>query len=149
MKHIALIAASALFTIGGAGAALADDCSGHSHDTGTVVGGVGGAAIGGLASHSVVGAVAGGVVGALAGNAIDRAQDCDSHRADADDHSKDRAYQEGRADGQADADAQAADASAHAYQEGRTDANAQAYNDGYQDRAAQDTPRPTRDSGYP
>ena len=148
MKHITtFLAATALLTFGGVTAAYADDCSGHSHDTGTVVGGVGGAAIGGLASHSVVGAVAGGVVGALAGNAIDRAQDCDSHRADADDHSNDRAYREGRADGRADADAQAADANARAYTQGRSDANAQAYNDGYQDRATQD--RTARDSDYP
>ena len=143
MKHLTtFLAATALATFGGLGAASADECSGHSHDTGTVVGGVGGAAIGGLASHSVVGAVAGGVVGAVAGNAIDRAQDCDSHRADADDHANARAYQEGRADGRADADAQAADANTRAYDQGRADANAQAYNDGYQDRAAQDRDYP-------
>lgn len=77
MNRFALIAtAAAALTFAGTGAALADDCSGHSHDTGTAVGAVGGAAIGGLASHSVVGAVAGAVVGGVAGNAIDRSQDC-------------------------------------------------------------------------
>lgn len=107
MNRFALIAAaSAFLTIGGVGAAFADDCSGHSHDTGTAVGAVGGAAIGGLASHSIAGAVVGGVVGGVAGNAIARDQDCGDHQARAEDRDR------------------------H-----------QAYNDGYEDRAAEDRPR--------
>lgn len=66
-----------MLTMLGAPAALADDCSGRDHTTGTVLGAVGGAAIGGAASHNAGGAVAGAVVGGLAGNAIARAQDCD------------------------------------------------------------------------
>ena len=61
-----IVAAAALLTGLGLGSAYADACSGRSHDTGTAVGAVGGAAIGGLASHSVVGAVVGGVAGGLA-----------------------------------------------------------------------------------
>src|SRR3954470_5597565 len=60
----------------GAGAALADDCSGRDHTTGTVLGAAGGAAIGGVATHNAGGAIAGAVVGGLAGNAIARSQDC-------------------------------------------------------------------------
>jgi hypothetical protein len=71
-----IVAAAALLTGLGLGSAYADACSGRSHDTGTAVGAVGGAAIGGLASHSVVGAVVGGVAGGLAGNAIARSSDC-------------------------------------------------------------------------
>ena len=98
MNRLVLIAlASTFLTIGGAGAAFADDCSGHSHDTGTAVGAVGGAAIGGLASHSIVGAVVGGVVGGVAGNAVARDQDCD-HQAAVDDRARDRAYNDGYAD---------------------------------------------------
>ena len=63
----------------GSTAAFADACSGHSHDTGTALGAVGGAAIGGLASHSVGGAVVGGVAGGFAGNAIARSNDCNRH----------------------------------------------------------------------
>jgi Glycine zipper len=59
--------------------AAADSCSGHSHDTGTAVGAVGGGLIGGLASHSVVGGLAGAVVGGVAGNAIARSDDCSHH----------------------------------------------------------------------
>src|SRR3954470_15093802 len=65
----------------GAGAALADDCSGRDHTAGTVLGAAGGAAIGGTASHNAGGAIAGAVIGGLAGNAIDRAQDCDHRQA--------------------------------------------------------------------
>jgi hypothetical protein len=74
-----LVAAVAILFGAGSSAALADACSGHSHDTGTILGGAGGALIGGLASHNATGAVVGGVGGALAGNAIARAQDC-KHR---------------------------------------------------------------------
>lgn len=66
-----------LFTLASAGAALADDCSGHDHTAGTVIGAAGGAAIGGAASHNAGGAIAGAVIGGLAGNAIARSQDCD------------------------------------------------------------------------
>jgi Glycine zipper len=105
MKHFALLAAaSALALASNIAPAAADGCSGHDHDTGTVVGGVGGAAIVGLASHSVVGAVVGGVAGALAGNAIARSEDCDHHaRAGVNDRRD--AYEAGR-DDQADADRQ-------------------------------------------
>jgi hypothetical protein len=97
MNRIAMIAvASAFLAIGGVAPAIADDCSGHDHDTGTAVGAVGGAAIGGLASHSIVGAVVGGVVGGVAGNAIARDQDCD-HQA-AEDRARDQAYNDDYAD---------------------------------------------------
>ena len=107
MNRFALIAtAAAALTFAGTGAALADDCTGHNHDTGTVLGAAGGATIGGLASHSIVGAVVGGVVGGVAGNAIDRDQDCakQAERNDRDSHD--------------------------------------AYNQGYEDRAAQEDVRP-------
>lgn len=123
MKHLGMLAAaSALLTIAGAGAASADDCTGRNHDTGTVLGAAGGAAIGGLASHSVAGAVVGGVAGGLAGNAIARNEDCAKAEQRADDEDRARA----------DSD------------------RAQAYDEGYQDRAAQDReamnqPRPLHD----
>jgi len=112
MNRFALIAtAAAALSFAGAGAAWADDCTGHNHDTGTVLGAAGGATIGGLASHSVVGAVVGGVVGGVAGNAIDRDQDCakQADREDRDTHD--------------------------------------AYNQGYEDRAAQEQPAPPRPDG--
>ncbi len=81
MKHIAKFAAVAAIALAaGTVPALADACSGHSHDTGTALGAGGGALIGGLASHSVVGAVVGGVAGGFAGNAIARSEDC-NHRS--------------------------------------------------------------------
>lgn len=99
MRYIALLTASAALALAaGATAAAADECSGHNHDTGTVVGGVGGAAIGGLASHSVVGAVAGGVVGALAGNAIARSEDCDRQAREEDRADRHAAYEADRDD---------------------------------------------------
>jgi len=77
MKRFAMIAAvSGIVLVAGTIGAAADACSGHSHDTGTVLGAGGGALIGGLASHSVVGAVVGGVAGGFAGNAIARSEDC-------------------------------------------------------------------------
>ena len=43
MKHIGKIAAAALIALGaGTVSASADACSGHSHDTGTALGAVGG-----------------------------------------------------------------------------------------------------------
>jgi hypothetical protein len=75
MKNCLYVVVAA-FTVAGSACAYADDCSGRDHNTGTVVGAVGGAAIGGVASHNVGGAVVGGVLGALAGNAISRSEDC-------------------------------------------------------------------------
>lgn len=121
MRHIVIAAAaSALLALGGINAAHADECSGRSHDTGTALGAVGGAAIGGLASHSVVGAIAGAVVGGVAGNAIARGEDCD-HRAAVDRDGQRQAYVAGRAD-QADRDDVRADADGQqAYEAGRAD----------------------------
>jgi hypothetical protein len=80
MKHLGKIAAAAVVALGaGTISASADECSGHSHDTGTALGAVGGGLIGGLASHSVVGGLAGAVVGGVAGNAIARSDDCGGH----------------------------------------------------------------------
>ncbi len=82
MKRFTKIAAAAVIALSasaGAVPALADGCSGHSHDTGTALGAGGGALIGGLATHSIAGAVVGGVAGGFAGNAISRSADCNSH----------------------------------------------------------------------
>ena len=77
MKQLAKIAAASVIALGASTAgAFADQCSGHSHDTGTILGAGGGAVVGGFASHSAAGAVIGGVAGALAGNAIARNNDC-------------------------------------------------------------------------
>ena len=73
---VKFVAAATLVMGFGMSEAYADACSGHSHDTGTAVGAVGGGLIGGLASHSVAGGLAGAVVGGLAGNAISRSNDC-------------------------------------------------------------------------
>src|ERR1700742_4091269 len=72
------ILAAATFALGaGTAAAQADSCSGHNHNTGTVLGAVGGGAIGSAVSHGSLGGVIGGaVIGGLAGNAISRDQDC-------------------------------------------------------------------------
>ena len=80
MKHVGMMIAAAMLALG-TGSAYADQCSGHSHDTGTALGAAGGAAIGGLASHSIGGALIGGVAGGFAGNAIARSEDCNRHRA--------------------------------------------------------------------
>jgi uncharacterized protein YcfJ len=81
MKHFARIAAASAFAlIAGTMGAAADACSGHSHDTGTILGAGGGALVGGLASHSVAGALVGGVAGGFAGNAIARSSDCNHVR---------------------------------------------------------------------
>jgi uncharacterized protein YcfJ len=86
MKRFAELAAACAIMLGaGTMTAAADNCSGHSHDTGTALGAGGGALIGGLASHSVVGAVVGGVAGGFAGNAIARGEDC-NHRERAREH---------------------------------------------------------------
>ena len=76
MNLIRYSALACLISFVGVGTAWADDCSGHDHTAGTVVGAAGGAAIGGAASHDAGGAIAGAIVGGLAGNAIARSQDC-------------------------------------------------------------------------
>src|ERR1051325_4291869 len=54
-------AIAATFLLLGAAAPLhADQCSGHSHTTGTVLGAVGGGVIGGAVTHGNIGGVAGG-----------------------------------------------------------------------------------------
>ena len=72
------ILAAAVIALGaGTVAAQADSCSGHNHNTGTVLGAVGGGAVGSAVSHGSLGGVlAGAVVGGLAGNAISRDSDC-------------------------------------------------------------------------
>ena len=81
MKRFATMAAATLIALGaGTLSASADACSGRSHDTGTALGALGGAAIGGLASHNLAGAAIGGVAGGFAGNAIARSQDCNHRR---------------------------------------------------------------------
>ena len=76
MKSSRMSAAVCVFSLFGATAAFADDCSGRDHTAGTVLGAAGGAAIGGVATHNAGGAIAGAVVGGVAGNAIARSQDC-------------------------------------------------------------------------
>ena len=77
MKQILKIAAASALALSlGSVSAVADACSGHSHDTGTALGAVGGGLIGGLASHSLVGGAVGAVAGGFAGNAIARSNDC-------------------------------------------------------------------------
>lgn len=80
LKQTAAMLVAAAIVLGATTvAAMANSCSGHSHQTGTVLGAGGGAIIGGVATHSVVGAVGGAVLGGLAGNAIARSNDCDRH----------------------------------------------------------------------
>lgn len=78
LKRVSLILASALLALGAATvAANADRCSGRNHNTGTVVGAVGGGLIGSAITHgSAVGVVGGAVAGGLTGNAIERDRDC-------------------------------------------------------------------------
>ncbi len=95
MKKLAIQLAAATFALSvGTFGAAADQCSGHSHDTGTALGAGGGALVGGLATHSVGGAVVGGVAGAFAGNAIARNEDCNHPRRarDRDDRDHHRHY---------------------------------------------------------
>lgn len=90
IKKIAMSAAAAALMLGlGATGALADDCSGRDHSTGTAVGAVGGGLIGGLATHSVLGGLGGALLGGLAGNAVSRDMDCNDqrHAAESYDHS--------------------------------------------------------------
>jgi uncharacterized protein YcfJ len=77
MKTFTKFAAVCVLTLAaGTLPAMADACSGRSHDTGTALGAVGGGVIGGVATHSVAGGLVGAVAGGLAGNAISRSQDC-------------------------------------------------------------------------
>lgn len=82
LKKIALSAAAAALTLGlGTVGALADDCSGHNHDTGTILGAAGGGIIGGVASHgNGLGIIGGALLGGLAGNAVSRDMDCNDQR---------------------------------------------------------------------
>lgn len=82
LKKIALSATAAVLLLGfGATAALADDCSGHDHNTGTIAGAAGGGIIGGVASHgNGLGIIGGALLGGLAGNAISRDMDCNDQR---------------------------------------------------------------------
>ena len=81
LKKITMSAAAATLMLGlGATGAMADDCSGRDHSTGTAVGAVGGGLIGGLATHSVLGGLGGALLGGLAGNAVSRDMDCDDQR---------------------------------------------------------------------
>ncbi len=67
--------------LGGTTAANADACSGRNHNTGTVIGAVGGGLIGNAITHgSAVGVVGGAVAGGLAGNAIARDGDCGNRK---------------------------------------------------------------------
>src|SRR5271163_2008607 len=81
-KKFAILSAAAALTLGlGTVSALADDCSGHNHDTGTILGAAGGGIIGGVASHgNGLGIIGGALLGGLAGNAISRDMDCDDQR---------------------------------------------------------------------
>ena len=80
MNNILKLGLAGVLTLGlGVVPAMADSCSGHSHDDATVGGAVGGGLIGGLASHSVAGGVVGAVAGGLIGNSIARSSDC-NHR---------------------------------------------------------------------
>ena len=78
LKRASLILASAILALGAVTvAANADRCSGRNHNTGTVVGAVGGGLIGSAITHgSAVGLVGGAVAGGLTGNAIERDRDC-------------------------------------------------------------------------
>jgi len=80
-KHTSLIFA-ALVAFGASGStAFADACSGRSHDTGSILGAVGGGLIGSAITHgSAVGVVGGAVAGGFAGNAIARDIDCNRGR---------------------------------------------------------------------
>ena len=82
LKKLALSsAAAALMLALGATGALADDCSGKDHSTGTVLGAAGGGIIGGVASHgNGLGILGGALLGGLAGNAISRDMDCNDQQ---------------------------------------------------------------------
>ena len=76
MNRASLILATVVIALGTT-PAFADRCSGRDHNTGTIVGAVGGGLIGNAITHgSAVGVVGGAVAGGLAGNAIERDSDC-------------------------------------------------------------------------
>jgi osmotically inducible lipoprotein OsmB len=76
-KFTTALAAGLLVAGAAASGARADDCSGHNHTAGTVLGAVGGGVIGGAITHgNIVGVAGGAVAGGLAGNAISRNMDC-------------------------------------------------------------------------
>jgi surface antigen len=76
-KAVLMIAVAGLALGLGSTGALADDCSGHDHAAGTVLGAIAGGVLGSAVSHGNGGAVIGGaVLGGLAGNAISRDMDC-------------------------------------------------------------------------
>jgi uncharacterized protein YcfJ len=56
---------------------MADACGGADHTSGTIMGGVLGAALGGVLTHGKgVGIAGGALLGGLAGNAVARDLDC-------------------------------------------------------------------------
>ena len=77
-KRMGALAATAFLAMGlGTLPAHADACSGKSHDTGTILGAIGGGLIGSAATNgNAGGVVAGALLGGLAGNAIARDIDC-------------------------------------------------------------------------
>jgi uncharacterized protein YcfJ len=84
LNRITRIAGVAAIVFGGGIAAAQADCHSHNHNTGTVVGAVGGGAVGSAVTHgSLGGVVAGAVIGGLAGNAISRDADCRHDRRSA------------------------------------------------------------------
>jgi surface antigen len=78
LKRIGALTATALLALSfGTLPAKADACSGKSHETGTILGAIGGGLIGNAASNgNAGGVVAGAILGGLAGNAIARDIDC-------------------------------------------------------------------------
>ena len=78
LKRTSFILAAAIFALGAVSTgAMADNCSGRSHPTGSILGAVGGGLIGSAITHgSAVGVVGGAVAGGLAGNAVERSRDC-------------------------------------------------------------------------
>ena len=82
LKKFAMTASVAALMLGlCATGAFADDCSGHDHSTGTVLGAAGGGIIGGVASHgNGLGIIGGALLGGLAGNAISRDMDCNDQQ---------------------------------------------------------------------
>lgn len=80
-KRITVLLAACLALGVTSTAAFADRCSGHGHDTGSILGAVGGGLIGNAITHgSGIGIVGGAVAGGLAGNAIARDIDCNRGR---------------------------------------------------------------------
>ena len=82
LKKLAITTAAAALMLGlGVTSALADDCSGRDHNTGTILGAAGGGIIGGVASRgNGLGILGGALLGGLAGNAISRDMDCNDQQ---------------------------------------------------------------------